>query len=123
MNTQQTTSVPSLQINESGGACKGDRKQESDPDPNGYVLNCIHESRPFTLNDVGRPVFVNHYYAGEAFIPVTSEKLIKLDECDVSTESSLKNAQPQGMECEYREHSQNSWIMQQPNEAERGQVQ
>ena len=122
VNIQQTTSVPSLQINESSGARKRDRKQESDPDPNGYVFNCIHESRPLTLNDVGRPVFVNHYYMGEAFIPVTSKKLIKLDECDVSTESSLKNAQPQGMEHEYREHSQNLWITQQPNEAERGQV-
>ena len=44
---------------------------------------CIHENRPFTVNDVGRPVFVNHYYAGEAFVPVTNKKLIKLDECDV----------------------------------------
>ena len=122
-NAQQRTSAPNLQINESGGACERDRKQENDPDPNGYVLNCIHESRPFTVNDVGRPVFVNHYYAGEGFIPVTSKKLIKLDECDMSTESSLRNAQPQGMEREYREHSQNSWITRQPNEAERGQVQ
>ena len=123
MNAQQTTSVPSLQINEGGGACKRDRKQESDPEQNGYVFNCIHESRPFTVNDVGRPVFVNHYYAGEAFIPVTNIKLIKLDECDVSTENSLKNAQPQGMEREFREHSQNSQITRQPDEAERGQVQ
>ena len=123
VNTQQTTSVPNLQINESGGARERDRKQEGDPNQNGYVLNCIHESRPFTVNDVGRPVFVNHYYAGEAFIPVTSKKLIKLDECDVSTENSLRNAQPQGMEREYREHSQNSWVTQQQDEAERGQVQ
>ena len=113
-------SVPSLQINENGGACK---KQESDPDQNGYVFNCIHEDRPFTVNDVGRPVFVNHYYAGEAFIPVTSKRLIKLDECDVSTEISLRNAQPQGMEREFKEHSQNSWITRQPDEAEKGQVQ
>ena len=87
VNTQQTTSVPNLQINESGGARKRDRKQEGDLNQNGYVLNCIHKSRPFTVNDVGRPVFVNHYYTGEAFIPVTSKKLIKLDECDVSTET------------------------------------
>ena len=125
MNAQQTMSVPNLQINESSGAHERDRmpKQEGDPDQNGYVLNCIHESRPLTLNDVGRPVFVNHYYVGEAFIPVTSKKLIKLDECDVSTENSLRNAQPQGMECEYREHSQNSWVTRQQDEAERGQVQ
>ena len=75
------------------------------------------------MNDVGRPVFVNHYYVGEAFIPVTNKKLIKLDECDVSTEISLGNAQQQGMECEFKEHSQNSRIIQQTVEAEREQVQ
>ena len=75
------------------------------------------------MNDVGRPVFVNHYYAGEAFIPVTNKRLIKLDECDVSTEISLRNTQPQGMECEFKEHSQNSRIIQQTAEAERKQVQ
>ena len=119
-NAQQTTSVPSLQINGNSGTRE---KHESDQDQNGYVFNCIHKNRPFTVNDVGRPVFVNHYYVGEAFIPVTNKKLIKLDECDVSTEISLRNAQPQGMERESREHSENSWIIQQMGEAEREQVQ
>ena len=68
-------------------------------------------------------MFVNHYYAGEAYIPVTSKKLIKLDECDVSTENLLRNVQQQGAECEFREHSQNSRIIQQTGEAEREQVQ
>ena len=113
VNAQQMTSMPSLQIN--------DRKQESDPEENGYVINCIHENRPFTVNDVGRSVFVNHYYAGEAFIPVTNKRLIKLDECDVLTEISLRNAQPQDIECEFKEHSQNSRIIQQTAEAEREQ--
>ena len=113
VSAQQTMSVPNLQITESGGAHKRDRKQESDQDQNGYVLNCIHESRPLTLNDVGRPVFVNHYYAGEACIPVTSKKLIKLDECDVSTENLLRNVQQQAAEREFREHSQNSQLIQQ----------
>ena len=113
VNAQQMTSVPSLQIN--------DRKQESDPEENGYVINCIHENRPFTVNDVGRPVFVNHYYAGEAFIPVTNKQLIKLDECDVSTEISLRNAQPQAIERKFGKHSRNSQIMQQTAEAERKQ--
>ena len=122
-NAQQTTSLPSWQINESSGAREKYREQESDLDQNGYMFNCIHESRPFTVNDVGRPVFVNHYYAGEAFIPVTNKKLIKLDECDVLTEISLRNDQLQGMEHEVKEHSQNSWITWQPDEAEKGQVQ
>ena len=114
VNAQQTTSVHSLQVN--------DRKQESDPEENGYVINCIHENRPFTVNDVGRPVFVNHYYAGEAFIPVTNKQLIKLDECDVSTENSPRSAQPQAIEREFGDHSRNSWIIQQMGEAEREQV-
>ena len=113
VNAQQMTSVHSLQVN--------DRKQESDPEENGYVINCIHENRPFTVNDLGRPVFVNHYYAGEAFIPVTNKQLIKLDECDVSTENSLRSTQPQAIECEFGEHSRNSQIMQQTAEAERKQ--
>ena len=113
VNAQQMTSIPSLQIN--------DRKQESDLEENGNVINCIHENRPFTVNDVGRPVFVNHYYAGEAFIPVTNKQLIKLDECDVSTEIALRNAQPQAIEREFGERSRNSQIMQQTAEAERKQ--
>ena len=64
VNTQQTTSVPSLQINGNGGARERDGKEERDPEENGYVINCIHESGPFTVNNVGRPVFVNHYYTG-----------------------------------------------------------
>ena len=55
--------MPSLQNNNNGGAHERVGKQEGDPEENGYVINCIHENRPFTMNDVGRPVFVNHYYA------------------------------------------------------------
>ena len=125
MNTQQTASVPNLQITENGGTQERDKlpKQEGDPNQNDYVLNCIHENRPLTLNNVARPVFVNHYYVGEAFIPVTSKKLIKLDECDMSTENSLRNAQPQGTEREYREHSQNLRITQQQTGIEKEKVQ
>ena len=95
MNTQQTASLPNLHIAENGGTWERDKlpEQEGDPNHNDYVLNCIHENRPLTLNDVARPVFVNHYYAGEVFIPATSKKLIKLDKCDVSTENSLRNVQ------------------------------
>ena len=37
--------------------------------------------------------------------------------------NSLRNAQSQGVEREYREHSQNSWVTRQQDETERGQVQ
>ena len=118
-------SVPNLQATGNGGTRERNKlpKQEGDPNPSDYVLNCIHENRPLTLNDVARPVFVNHYYAGEAFIPATSKKLIKLDECDVSSENSLRNTQQQGAEHNFREHSQNLRMVQQQTGAEKGQVQ
>ena len=125
-NAQQTVSLPNLQIAENGGIQERDRlpePEQGDPNHNDYVLNCIHENRPLTLNNVARPVFVNHYYAGEAFIPATSKKLIKLDECDVSSENSLRNIQQQVALHEYREHSQNSWMTQQQTGIEKGQVQ
>ena len=125
VNTQQTTNVPNLWITGNGGTRERNRlpEEEGDLNPNDYVLNCIHENRPLTLNDVARPVFVNHYYAGEAFIPATSKKIIKLDDCDVLTENSLRNIQQQGAECEFREHSQNSRIVQQQTRIEKRQVQ
>ena len=61
INTQRTASVPNLKVSENGGTRERDKlpKQEGDPNPNDYILNCIHENRPLTLNDVARPVFVN----------------------------------------------------------------
>ena len=95
MNTQQTASVPNPQITENGATPDSGRdrllEQEGDPNYNDYVLNCIHKNRPLTLNNVARPVFVNHYYAGEASIPITSKKLIKLNEVqNTNIENILK---------------------------------
>ena len=125
MNTQQTMSVPNVQATGNGGTRERDKlpKQEGDPNPSDYVLNCMHENRPLALNDGARPVFVNHYYAGEAFIPATSKKLIKLDKCDVSTENSLRNVQQQGAERDFGEHPQNSQMVPQQTGMEKGQVQ
>ena len=125
MNTQQTASLPNIQSVENGGIRERARlpEQEGEPSHHDYIFNCIHENRPLTLSDVGRPVFVNHYYVGEAFIPITSKKLIKLDDCDVSSENSLRNVQQQGALREYREHSQNSRMTQQQIGIEKGQVQ
>ena len=125
VNIQQTVSAPNSQTTENEGTSERVklRRQERDLNHSDYVLNCIHENRPLTLNDVARPVFVNHYYAGEAFIKATSKKLIKLDECDVSTENSVRNVQRQGTEHEYGEHSQNSRITRQQTGIEKGYVQ
>ena len=80
-----------------------DHNNNDNHDNNSYVVNCIHEKQPLLLNDIARPVFVSHYYAGESLIPVTSKKLIQLDECDVSTENSVGIMQTQATNHEYRE--------------------
>ena len=64
----------------------------------------------FPLNEVARPVFVNHYYAGESV--ATNRKLIRLEDCDISVDSSMLHRQAQGGNCEYIEHSRNSLKMQ-----------
>ena len=73
-----------------------DHNNNDNGDNNGYIVNCIHENRLFPLNDVARPVFMNHYYAGESWVLVTNKKLICLDECDASMENSMRNPQSQG---------------------------
>ena len=113
VNTQQTvarvlsSNTTDASIVSDPGEDRRNRQpeQERDPNHNGYVLNCVHENRPLTLNDVARPVFVNHYYAGGSFIPTTSKKLIKLDKCDTSTDNSIRNIQLQGTERQCREYS------------------
>ena len=72
-----------------------EREREEDSGHNGYVMNCIHKNGPFPLNEIVRPVFVNNYYAGEPWIPLTNKKFIKLDECGISSENSMKNLQSQ----------------------------
>ena len=52
VNVQQTITAPNLQTKESSGEYERDRKQERDPEENGYVINCIHENRPFAVNDL-----------------------------------------------------------------------
>ena len=81
---------------------------EEDPSQGDYVLNYVHERIPFSLNNVARPVFVNHYYAGGPPTPVTGKKTISLDECDVSTKNSAGNQQSQVINREPIEHSRNS---------------
>ena len=85
-----------------------DHNNNDNGDNNGYVVNCIHENKPFPLNDVARPEFVNHYYAVESWAPVTYKKLIHLDECGASMENSMRNPQSQGSNCKSVETLQES---------------
>ena len=71
--------------------------------PGDHVINSARGCKSFSLNEVARPMFVNHYYAGESM--VTNRKLIRLEECDVSVENSMPNRQAQGGNREYVEHS------------------
>ena len=120
----ETTSQPSLSLQ--------NRRQNignftSDPEQNGrdrlpenerypnhgdQVINSIRGCKPLPLSEVARPVFVNHYYAGEPLVPVTSRRLIRLDESDISTENLAENPQPQVHNCEFVEHSRDLLKMQ-----------
>ena len=78
--------------------------------PGDHVINSAQGCKSFSLNEVARPVFLNHYYAGESM--VTNRKLIRLEDSDISVENSMLNRQAQGGNCEYVEHSRNSLKMQ-----------
>ena len=82
-----------------------DRLPEHDSNNTDYVMNCIHKNRPLSMKDIGRPVVVNHYYAGKQLIPLTSKKFIRLDKCDISMEISARNLQMQGPSYKSREAS------------------
>ena len=92
-----------------------DRLPESEENPNygDQVINSIRGCKPFSLSEVARPVFVNHYYAGEPLVLVMKRKLIRLEECDIPTENSVKNSQLQCINCQCVEHLQNSVNIQQ----------
>ena len=77
--------------------------------PEGYVRNCIQEGRQLSLNDVARPVFMNHYYAGEPIVPVMNKRYIRFDECDVSSESAVGIQQPQSMNVSLQNIRGNRW--------------
>ena len=102
-NRNQTRGVPHNQRDSSTNQASGPEENGGDSllncnensFPKDYVVNCIHEGKPFPWNDLARPVFVNHYYAGEPLLPTMSKKYIRLDECDDSTETSTRNPQPQ----------------------------
>ena len=59
-----------------------------------HVIDSVRGCRSFPLNEVARPVFVNHYYAGESV--AMNRRLIRLEDCDVSVENSVSNQQAQG---------------------------
>ena len=100
----QTRTVPQNRRGDNGNLTSGPEENGGDrlstPNeksfPEGYQLS---------LNDVARPVFVNHYYAGEPLVPVMNKRYIRLDECDISSESAVGIQQPQGLNREFTEHS------------------
>ena len=92
-------------------------EHEENPSYYDYVMNSIQGCKPFSLSDIARHVFVNHFYAGEPLILVTSKRLIRLDKSNISTESSVRNPQPQAINYKFVEHLQDSLKMQQLRDA------
>ena len=76
-----------------------------------HSIKVFPEGYQLALNEMVRPVFVNHYYAGEAVVSGTNKKYIRLDDCDVLSECVPGIQQTQAVNREFAEHSQESLTM------------
>ena len=112
---QQTELVPPVQgYNRGNMSDPGDNGRDSLPvcDRNpGYhdrTVETVQGSKTVPVNEVARPIFVNHYYAGEQLMPVTSKRLIRLNETDSFMTDGEKGPYPQIITHEPIEHSRDS---------------
>ena len=78
------------------------------PNVRQHNTKMLPEGYQLALNETVRPVFVNHYYAGETVVPGTNRRYIKLDDCDVLSASVQGIHQTQAVEREFIEHSRES---------------
>ena len=65
-----------------------EESERSKPRPHSEKV--FPEGYQFALNEAVRPVFVNHYYAGETLVSGMNKRYIRLDDCDISSESVPK---------------------------------
>ena len=73
-----------------------------------HNIKVLPEGYQLALNETVRPVFVNHYYAGEAVVSGTNRRYIRLDDCDVLSESVQGIQQTQAVNHEFIEHLRES---------------
>ena len=109
----QTRTVPQNRRDDSSNLTSGPKENGGDRLPS-HSGKSFPEGYQLSLNDVARPVFVNHYYAEEPLIPVMNKRYIRLDECDISSESIVGIQQMQGLNHEFTEHSWESLAVQRP---------
>ena len=109
----QIRTVPQNRRDDSSNLTSGPEENGGDRLPS-HSGKSFPEGYQLSLNDVSRPVFVNHYYAGEPLVPVMNKRYIRLDECDVSSESVVGIQQSQGLNREFTEHSRESLVIQHP---------
>ena len=79
-----------------------------------HNIKVLPEGYQLALNETVRPVFVNHYYAGEAVVAGTNRRYIRLDDCDVLSESVQGIQQTKAVNREFIEHSRESLPMRCP---------
>ena len=79
-----------------------------------HNIKVLPEGYQLALNETVRPVFVNHYYAGEAVVAGTNRRYIRLDDCDILSESVQGIQQTQAVSHEFIEHSRESLPMRRP---------
>ena len=87
---------------------------DTGPNVKQHNIKVLPEGYQLALNETVRPVFVNHYYAGEAVVAGTNRRYIRLDDCDVLSESVQGIQQTQAVNREFIEHSRESLPMRHP---------
>ena len=78
----QARAIPQSRRGDNGNPMSGPEENGGDRLPTQNEKS-FPDCYQLSLNDVARPVFVNHYYAGEPLVPVMNKRYIRLDERDV----------------------------------------
>ena len=98
------TEVRNEQLSEKNDGTNIAQSFRTRPNVRQHNIKVLPEGYQLALNETVRPVFVNHYYAGEAVVSGTNRRYIRLDDCDVLSESVQGMHQTQAVEHEFIEH-------------------
>ena len=102
------TEVRSERLSERNDGTNIAQSSHTRPNVRQHNIKVLPEGYQLALNETVRPVFVNHYYAGEAVVSGTNRRYIRLDDCDVLSESVQGIQQTQAVDREFIEHSRES---------------
>ena len=102
------TEVRSERLSERNDGTNIAQSSHTRPNVRQHNIKVLPEGYQLALNETVRPVFVNHYYAGEAVVSGTNRRYIRLDDCDILSESVQGIQQMQAVDREFIDYSRES---------------